>query len=81
MGIAELGITSSHRGFDKRNLQTKHIQSFTEIAVKFSVIKKGGVSIFYRKFVARMRAGTGFKKLGRQGEVLTSKSRTDWNWP
>ena len=43
--------------------------------------KKRGVSIFYRNFVARMRAGTGFKKLGRQVEALTSKSRTDWNWP
>lgn len=43
--------------------------------------KKRGVSIFYRNFVARMMAGPGFKKQGRQGEVLTSKSRTDWNWP
>ena len=37
--------------------QTKHIQSFTEIAVIFSVIKKEGVSIFYSNFVARKRKG------------------------
>ena len=32
--------------------------------------KKRGVSIFYRKFVARMKAETGFQKVGQAGRGL-----------